>query len=142
MTVEQRSSVQEQIDRFLSADAFAVAGASDDPAKFGHRCYVAYLRNGYKVYPVNPNAKTVLGNPAYPDLRSLPEPVASVSIVTPPPVTERIVEDAIATGVRNVWMQPGAESAAAVRRAQEAGLNVIHGGLCLLVELSLRQPTR
>lgn len=140
MTVEGRAPVSERIREFLAAPAFAVVGASDDPSKFGHRCYAACLRHGLKAYPVNPNAATVLGNPAYPDLLSLPERVGAVSIVTPPRVTERVVEDAIAGGVRRLWMQPGAESAAAVRRAEEAGLDVIYGGPCLLVELSRRQP--
>jgi len=125
----------ERIRLFLASPAFAVVGASDDPSKFGHRCYASYLRHGRKAYPVNPNAATVLGNPAYPDLRSLPEPVEAVSIITPPPVTERVVEDAIVAGVRHLWMQPGAHSRKAVERAQEAGLNVIYGGPCLLVEL-------
>lgn len=125
----------ERIRLFLASPVFAVVGASDDPTKFGHRCYASYLRHGRKAYPVNPNAATILGNPAYPNLQSLPEPVEAVSIITPPSVTERVVEDAIAAGVRHVWMQPGAQSQKAVARAQEAGLNVIYGGPCLLVEL-------
>lgn len=133
-----RSELPRQIGEFLGASAFAVAGASDDPSKFGHRCYAALLRHGYRVYPINPSAATVLGNPAYPDVTSLPEPVQSLNIVTPPRVTEKVVEDAIAAGVRHLWMQPGAESPAAIRRAEEAGLSVVHGGPCLLVELASR----
>ena len=49
--------------------------------------------------------------------------------------SSRIVDDAIRLGVAHVWMQPGAESDTAVRRAEEAGLNVIHSGPCLLVAL-------
>jgi len=128
-------TMAERVRRFLASPAFAVVGASDDPSKFGHRCYASYLRHGRKAYPVNPNATTVLGNPAYPDLGSLPEPVEAVSIITPPAVTDRIVEDAIAAGVRHLWMQPGAHSRKAVERAEAAGLNVIYGGPCLLVEL-------
>lgn len=135
MNPPEPHSTAERIRLFLASPAFAVVGASDDPSKFGHRCYASYLRHGRTAYPVNPNAATVLGNPAYPDLRSLPEPVEAVSIITPPPVTERVVEDAIAAGIRHVWMQPGAQSQKAVVRAREAGLNVIYGGPCLLVEL-------
>jgi predicted CoA-binding protein len=127
--------MSDPITEFLSAPAFAVVGASEDPAKFGHRVYACYLRHGYRAYPVNPNAATVLGNPAFPDLVSLPEAVESVSIITPPAVTEKVVEDAIAAGVRRLWMQPGASSPAAVTRAREAGLTVIHDGPCLLVTL-------
>lgn len=127
-----------QIELFLSAPAYAVVGASDDPYKYGHKCYKCYLQNGRTAYPVNPNCQTVLGNPVYPDLFSLPEPVESISIITPPVVTEKVVEDAIKCGVKNIWMQPGAESLRAIDAAREAGLNVIAGGPCLLVVLGYR----
>lgn len=126
------------IDEFLAAPAFAVAGASDDPYKFGHKCYKCYLDNGMKAYPINPNVPEVLGNPTYKDLQSLPEPVQSLSIITQPHVTEKVVDDAIAAGVKNIWMQPGAEHAGAIAKATKAGLNVIYGGPCLLVVMSYR----
>jgi len=49
------------------------------------------------------------------------------------------VEEAIGLGVEHVWMQPGAESEAAVLRAQEAGLGVIADGSCILVVLGYRE---
>jgi predicted CoA-binding protein len=62
-----------------------------------------------------------------------------VSIITPPRVTERVVEEAAQLGVRHIWMQPGAESDRAVELAQQAGLNVIWGGPCILVTLRFRE---
>ncbi|REJ92601.1 MAG: CoA-binding protein, partial [Planctomycetota bacterium] len=82
---------------------------------------------------VNPQTDEVEGLTAYPDLSSLPETVYGVSIVTPPDVTEQIVEEAAALGVQHLWMQPGAESRAAIERAEKLGLNVIHSGPCALV---------
>ena len=120
---------------FLGAASFGVIGASTDPTKFGHRVYATYLRHGLKAYPINPTASAVLGNRAYPDVGSLPEPVEAVSIITRPEVTERVMDQVIAAGVKHVWVQPGAESAEAVRKGEAAGLNVIHGGPCILVEL-------
>ena len=132
-------SIGKKIDAFLSASAFAVVGASDRPHKYGYRCYVCYLQNGRKAYPVNPRLKTIRGNNVYPDLTSLPEKIESVSIITPPSVTESVVEEAIQAGVKNLWMQPGAESIAAVEKADKAGINVIHGGPCLLVTLGYHE---
>src|SRR5262249_8047951 len=103
-------TIGNKIDTFLAAPAFAVVGASDRPNKYGHRCYVCYLQNGRKAYPVNPRLQTILGNPVYPNLASLPEKVDSISVITPPVVTEEVVAEAIAAGVKNIWMQPGAES--------------------------------
>jgi predicted CoA-binding protein len=124
-----------KIDAFLAAPAVAVVGASDDKHKYGHKVYVCYQQNGRKAYPVNPNAQTVLGDTCYADLLSLPEKVESVSIITPPAVTKKVVDDAIKAGVKNLWMQPGAESQEAIAKAEAAGLKVIHGGACVLVVL-------
>ncbi|MFN8655910.1 MAG: CoA-binding protein [Candidatus Obscuribacterales bacterium] len=128
-------STQEKIRQFLAAPSYAVVGASNNPRKWSHRCYSCYKEKNLKTYAVNPNETTVLGDPTYPDLLSLPEKVEAVSIITPPPVTEKVIDDAIASGVKFVWMQPGAESFAAVQKAEAAGLTVIHGGACVLVEL-------
>jgi len=132
-------TLDQQIDKFLAAPSFAVVGASDDKHKYGHKVYRNYLDHGKKAYPINPRVQTVMGNPAFANLQSLPEKVESVSVITPPPVTEQIVEDAIAAGVMNIWMQPGAESAKAVKRAEEAGLNVIHSGACVLVVMGYHE---
>jgi uncharacterized protein len=120
---------------FLSAGPYAVAGASNDRAKYGNQVLRAYLAHGYQAYPVHPKEKVVEGIPAVPDLASLPEKVRGLSIITPPAVTERLVEEAAKAGITRVWMQPGAESEAAIRRARELGLTVIAGGPCVLVEL-------
>jgi predicted CoA-binding protein len=112
-----------------------VVGASDDPAKYGHIAYTMLKQYGKTVWPVNPNAATVDGDSAFPNVAALPETPDVVVVVVPPPVTERVVEELGAAGVRNVWMQPGAESARAVERAKELGLSVVSGGPCVLVNL-------
>jgi predicted CoA-binding protein len=123
------------IQRFFQAGPFAVVGASTDRSKFGNRVLRAYLAAGREAFPVNPRESEIEGLPSYPSLADLPEPVAHVSIITPPAVTERVVEEAAAAGASIVWMQPGAESPAAVQRARDLGLEVIAGGPCVLVEL-------
>jgi predicted CoA-binding protein len=123
---------------FLAGEAYAVVGASNDRSKYGNQVLRAYLRKGRRAIPVNPNATEIEGLPSVPDLASLPGPVHGVSIVTPPEVTERIVEDAAAAGLTRLWMQPGAESERAIERAEELGLSVIAGGPCLLVEIGRR----
>lgn len=128
-------TLDKQIEDFLAAPSFAVLGASSDPEKYGHKCYKCYLQHGRKVYPVNPRATEILGNPAFPNLAALPEKVESISVITPPVITEKVVDEAIAAGVKNIWMQPGAESKAAVDKGRKAGLNVIGGNACLLVVL-------
>ncbi len=125
----------DQIQAFLNDSPHAVAGASINRDKYGNKVLRVYVQNDRPVYPVNPRADEVEGLKAYPDLASLPEPVHGVSIITPPAVTEQIVEDAISLGIGHLWMQPGAESDAAVTRGEEAGISVIHSGPCILVVL-------
>ncbi len=104
-------------------------------AKYGNKVLRVYLQKDRTVFPVNPSATEVEGLHAFADLAALPEVPHGVSIITPPPVTEQIVDDAIALGIGHLWMQPGAESAASIARAEAAGVNVIAGGACLLVVL-------
>jgi predicted CoA-binding protein len=101
-----------------------------------------YLQRNMKVYAVNPrraDAEGIEGVTTVATLADLPQPVHGISIITPPEVTETIVQDAIAAGIHHLWMQPGAESRRAVEAAEAAGLSVIHGGPCLLVVLGFRE---
>jgi uncharacterized protein len=130
---------QEQIKQFLTGKRFAVVGASKDRSKYGNKVLRAYLQNDRDAVPVNPGADEVEGLTAYRDLSSVPDDVDAVSIITPPAVTEKVVTQALARGIKQIWMQPGAESSAAIETAQNAGANVIAGGPCLLVALRYRE---
>ena len=129
-----------RIDTFLEAPVFAVVGASRDRSKYGNKVLRCYLQNNRSAHPINPRGGDIEGLPAYPSMQAVPDPVESVSIITPPHVTETIVEDAHQAGVQNLWMQPGAESPAAIQRAEELGLNFIADGSCLLVVLGFKGP--
>ncbi len=126
------------IAAFLAGRRYAVVGASTDRSKFGNRVLRCYLEKGYEAIPVHPREREVEGVPCAPDLLSIEGPLDGVSIVTPPAVTEKVVEDAARAGVKRVWMQRGAESDAAIARAHELGLEVIAGGPCVLVALGCR----
>lgn len=127
--------MDDSVRDFLEGRVFAVAGASNDRSKFGNRLLRHYWAHARTAYAVHPTESTIEGQPAYARLADLPEPVHGLSIVTPPPITERLVEEAAAAGITRLWMQPGAESERAIARARELGLDVIAGGRCVLVEL-------
>jgi uncharacterized protein len=129
-------SKQEQ--EFLAQSCFAVVGASNDRAKFGNKVLRCYLQHRRDAVPIHPKEGVVEGVQAYPSLSDMPDVPDAVSIITPPVVTEKVVEECGRLGIRHVWMQPGAESPAAVKRAQELGINTISGGPCLLVVLGFR----
>lgn len=131
--------IEQRITRFLAAPAFAVAGASTNRDKYGNKVLRCYLQKGRRAIPVHPRERSIEGVPCAPSIADLPADVKSLSIITPPPVTEQLVEQAIAHGIRNVWMQPGAESPRAIARCEEAGINVIGDGTCLLVVLGYHE---
>lgn len=127
------------IDAFLSGKTFAVVGASTNRAKYGNKIVRAYQQNARVVYPINPRADEIEGLKAHADLASLPELPHGVSIITPPAITEQVVEQAVSLGVKHIWMQPGAESAKAVSYARENDVNVVANGPCVLVVLGYRE---
>jgi predicted CoA-binding protein len=132
-------SEQEQINTFLAGKRFAVVGASANREKYGNKVLRVYQQNELNVVPVNPAGGEIEGLKAYTDLPSVRGPINSVSIITPPEVTEQVVAEAVSSGIKNIWMQPGAESPAAIATAQEAGANVIAGGPCILVSLGFHE---
>ena len=127
------------IDVFFESPAFGVVGASRREHKYGNKVLRAYQRTGLRAIPVNPREAEIEGVSCVASVLDLPDEVQSISIITPPSVTERVVAEALRKGIRSVWMQPGAESEQAVEAARRAGLNVIADGSCVLVALRYRQ---
>ena len=133
------SNIQTLIQAFLAEGPYAVVGASADREKYGNKVLRCYQQHGKEVYPINPKVQEVEGLRAYASLADLPRKVAGISIITPPKVTESVVREAIQAGVKRVWMQPGAESPQAILAAEQAGLDVIADGSCLLVALGFHE---
>ncbi len=117
---------------FLSQRVLAVAGVSKNSKKFGNVIYRELKSKGYQLYPVNPNADTIQGERCYNSLKVLPEGVGGVIIVTPKSETEKVVKDAVNTGIPRIWIQQGAETTEAVCLCRENGISVVHGE-CILM---------
>jgi len=127
-----------EIAQFLAVGSFAVVGVSADRQKYGNKVLRCYAQHGLPVVGVHPKLTIVEGIACHPSLASIPGPPRAASIVAPPAAAASIVADAKAAGVRQLWFQPGAEDAAAIAAAREAGLSVIANGPCLLVALGFR----
>jgi predicted CoA-binding protein len=126
---------QDQIKRFLSSPAFGVVGASANRHKFGNKVLRCYIQHGHTAIPVNPAGNEIEGIACAADIAALPPEVKSISMITPPAVTEQLVPLAIAKGIENIWMQPGAENPVAVELCRQNNINVIADGSCILVVL-------
>ncbi len=88
---------------------------------------------GYRIIPVNPAETYVLGEKAYPDLESVPEPVDIVNIFRAPEFLPAVVDSAIAIGAKSVWMQEDVIHEEAAEKARQAGLDVVMDR-CILKE--------
>ncbi len=81
---------------------------------------------------VHPGADEIGGHPCYSTFADLPEGVAALVVCVPPSETERVVREAAAHGITDIWMQLGAASPDAVRFCEEHGLNVVHDECVLM----------
>lgn len=113
--------------------SIAVVGASANPERPSYQIASYLIGEGYQVYPVNPNAREILGRPSYPSLSSIPETVEVVNIFRRSEDVMPIVDEAIKIGARVVWMQTGVINEKAAAKARDAGLLVIMNK-CILEE--------
>lgn len=127
------------VQDFLKQQKIAVVGVSDKRETGCNLGYRKFKAAGYTVYAVNPRLTTFDGRPCYPDLTSIPEKPDGVFILANPKVTEQIVEQCIALGIKRVWMhcmmgtKPGlaanitSVSQDAVQQCRANGITVIPG---------------
>ena len=104
---------------------YAVVGCSPDPARDSHEIARLLQSRGHRVVPVPPGGGEILGERAWPDLRSVPVAVDVVDVFRRPEHVPAAVEDAIAIGARALWLQLGVVHEAAALRARDAGLVVV-----------------
>lgn len=121
--------------RSASAPRVAIVGASNDPEKYSNRSLRAHVRKGYVVFPVHPKATEIEGLQVYPRITDIPGgPLDRVSMYVPPSVGLGLVPEIAAKGCRELWLNPGSESAELVAAAEAAGLTVIQA--CSLIDAS------
>jgi len=113
---------------------FAVVGVSQDRQKYGYEVFEALIRQGYKVYPVNPKYTSVDEQPCYPSLYALPEKPEVVVTATSPGVTEKVTEASVQLKIGIVWMPPETWSETSVETCNRHGIREIHD-LCVVFAL-------
>jgi hypothetical protein len=119
---------------------WAVVGCSPDPRRDSHRVAAQLKREGFQVFPVNPNAgPELLGGRCYASVADIPQPVDVVDIFRRSEHAGAHVDEAIAIGAKGVWMQLGVIDEAAAARARAAGLRVVMD-TCPAIELPRVKP--
>lgn len=134
---------------FFTSPRFAVAGASSDPSKYGHKVFAWYLTHSLPVTPLNPRAPSItipsVSSQSYATTASptqlLNASNYSLSVITPPAVTKSLLKEAKEAGVPAVWLQPGSFDNEVLKYARENFAAAIAGdggrggeGWCVLVD--------
>ncbi len=125
--------LEQQVQDFLAQRRIAVAGVSrTDKNAPGNLICEKLRRAGYETFPLNPHADSVGGHPCYRSLVALPASADALMVCTAPPITEQLVREAHAAGIRRVWMHrsvgAGSVSQPAVDFCRERQMDVIPGG--------------
>ena len=138
-------SARQRLGILRRAKSIAIVGASPNAARSSYFVGTYLLSSSdYRVYFVNPNADTILGQKAYPDLASLPEVPDVVDVFRKSSDIPSVIDDVLAVGATTVWLQLGIWNEEAARFGESKGLTVLmdrcikieharfHGGLHLL----------
>jgi len=138
-------TAKERLGILRKAKTIAIVGASPNPARSSYFVGTYLLQSSdYDVYFVNPNADEILGQKAYPDLKSLPVVPDIVDVFRKASDIPSVMDDAIAVGAKTVWVQLGIWNQDAALYGESKGLTVVmdrclkveharfHGGLHLL----------
>lgn len=90
--------------------SIAVIGATDHPTKYGGIIYRDMKSKGFPVFAVNPYRETVDGDPCWPTVKDLPEKPTIAVFVIPARRGLEVLRQCAESGIRNIWIQPGAFS--------------------------------
>jgi predicted CoA-binding protein len=111
-----------QIDQLLSLKTWAIVGLSNNKERAAFGVAKLLIEKGHTIIPVHPKAETVHGQTGYAKLSDIPVPVDVVDIFINSDLAGDIVDEAIAIRAKGVWLQLDVIDAAAIARAQDAGL--------------------
>ncbi len=116
---------QQLKELYRTIKTIASVGLSANPQKPSWGVTLYLKEHGYRIIPVNPTAKEIHGEPVYPDLLAIPDPVDVVQLFRPAEEVMPFVEQAIQIKAQVVWMQEGTANAEAAQKAEAAGLRVV-----------------
>lgn len=103
----------------------AIVGLSDKPHRASYRVGEYLQENGFKIVPVNPTKKEILGEQCYPTLEDIPFKIDMVDCFRRSEMIPPLAHSAVAIGAKCLWMQLEIINEEAKTIAEAAGLDVI-----------------
>jgi uncharacterized protein len=113
------------IQAFFETKKIAVAGVSRNEKKFGTAVFKELREKGYEVIPINPNTDTILGVPCYRSVAALPAGIDSILLATPKQQTMETLKEAVAKGIKNIWIQQFSETPETLAYVKASNLNPV-----------------
>jgi hypothetical protein len=124
----------EEVKKILQLSrSIAVVGSSSSPDRDSNHITQYLNLQGYKVFPVNPNYKEILGLKCYSKLQDIPEAIEIVNVFRRPDQVLPVVKDAVAVNAKIIWFQLGVSKPEAVELALQNRLTVVDNK-CIMVE--------
>jgi predicted CoA-binding protein len=114
-----------QIEEFLASEPIAMAGVSRNPKKFGFAAFKELKEKGMNIIPVNPYAEEIHGCKVYKDIKSLPDNVRGLIVMTGKDQTAAVIRDARSRGIKQIWVQQMAESKEVLNELEGSDINYI-----------------
>jgi predicted CoA-binding protein len=127
------------VDRMLQSKRIAIVGMSDDPSRPSHGIGGYLIAHGYEVIPVNPNHEQVMGRRCYARLADVPGSIDLVDVFRRSDACEQVAREAVACGVKGIWLQAGIRNEQARQIAQEAGIDFVQDRCIMVAHMSRRK---
>jgi predicted CoA-binding protein len=124
--IPERYTSPEERDLILKeTKSIAIAGLSPKEKRDSNMVARYLMKHGYQVIPINPGQREILGERCYRSLEDIPFSVDMVDIFLNPTRIPQVVDQAIAKGVKCVWMQLGIVHNESAQRARDEGIRVV-----------------
>jgi len=124
------------IDDFLAQKRIAFIGASSDPKAFSTSVYRELRGHGYELFPVNPHATTVEGDPCVASVADLPADIDGAIVMVAAEHAAEATQDCVDKGIPRVWLHkgvgPGSATDEAVAICRDHGVEVVDGACPLM----------
>ena len=120
------------IEQFLQCKNIAIVGMSSKSAKFGNLAYKELSKKNFNLYPIHPKARKIDGARCFANFNDIEDKIDGVLISVQPSVAEKVIKSAHEAGIKNVWLQQGAQSDSAIQFCKDNGINVVHNE-CILM---------
>lgn len=113
------------VDEFLSKKNIAVVGVSRKKKKFGDTIYKELKSRDYNVIPVNPFLDEYDQKKCYSSVKEINEGLDAAILVVKPEVTEKVVPELVSKNIKNIWIQQGSASDAAIKYCKDHDVKLV-----------------